>query len=256
MPTPTSPIEVSQPQLAPYYKSGDERREATQAMFDSAAKHYDYAERITSLGSGPYYRREVLTRSGLKAGMSVLDVAIGTGLVAAEAVKIIGDAQLLTGLDPSPGMLAEAKKKLNVKTIEGYAENIPLPDNQVDFLSMGYALRHVSDLNKTFSEYLRVLKPGGTACIMEIARPKSKLGYAFLKFYIRVVVPVLTRVTFCHKDIAVLWEYYWDTIQAAADPEIILQAMRDAGFHDVYCKVDMGIFREYVGTKPAAMPTA
>lgn len=245
----SAPIDVSQAQLQPYYGSEAERRAATQAMFDKAANHYDYAERITSLGSGPYYRREVLMRSGLKSGMTVLDVAIGTGLVAREAIRIIGDAQLLTGLDPSPGMLAEAEKKLNVKTILGYAEAIPLPDNQVDFLSMGYALRHVSDMDQTFREYHRVLKPGGTVCVMEIARPKSALGYGLLKFYIRVVVPVLTRITFCHKDIAVLWEYYWDTIQAAANPECVLTAMREAGFSDVYCKVDMGIFREYVGTK-------
>lgn len=248
MPT-TAPIEVSQKQLQPYYKSEAERRAATQAMFDNAAGEYDYAERITSLGSGPFYRREVLKRSGLKPGMTVLDVAIGTGLVAAEAVKIIGDPALLTGLDPSPGMLAQAQKKLSVKTIQGYAENIPLPENAVDFLSMGYALRHVSDMDQTFREYLRVLKPGGTACVMEIARPKSKIGFAFLKFYIRAVVPILTKITFCPKDIGVLWEYYWDTIQAATDPEVILESMRRAGFTEVYCKVDMGIFREYVGKK-------
>jgi len=245
----SAPIDVSQPQLQAYYQSEAQRRSVTQAMFDKAAQHYDYAERITSLGCGPSYRREVLARCGLKAGMTVLDVAIGTGLVAREAIKIIGDAQLLTGLDPSPGMLAQARKTLNVNIIQGYAEAIPLPDKQVDFLSMGYALRHVCDMEQTFREYHRVLKPGGTACIMEIARPKSTFGYGLLKFYIRAVVPVLTRITCRHKDVGVLWQYYWDTIQAAADPESILTSMRNAGFADAHCHVDMGIFREYVGTK-------
>ena len=62
--------------------------------------------------------------------------------------------------------VTELRKKMDVEAIEGYAEMIPLPDAQVDFISMGYALRHVGDLNLAFAEYLRVLRPGGRVCIM------------------------------------------------------------------------------------------
>ena len=236
--------------LQTYFTDEAQRRTVTRAMFDQAASGYDRAERITALGSGAWYRRDVLRRNGLQAGMTLLDVAAGTGLVAAEGQRLIGPSGRLLALDPSPGMLAELRKKLNVETIEAYAESIPLPDNHVDFVSMGYALRHVGDLDQAFGEYLRVLRPGGRACIMEISRPESRLGQLALRAYIRGVVPFLARLTRSKADVKLLWEYYGETIELAVEPERILDAMRRSGFVDVACSVTFGIFREYLGRKP------
>lgn len=239
----------SDPRLQAYFDGEDERRAATRAMFDQAAGGYDQAERITALGSGAWYRRDVLRRNGLSKGMTLLDVAAGTGLVAAEGQRLIGPEGRLLALDPSPGMLAELRKKLDVETIEAYAESIPLPDNHVDFVSMGYALRHVGDLDLAFGEYHRVLRPGGRACIMEISRPDSHLGRLALRAYIGGVVPFLARLTRSQADVKLLWEYYGDTIELAIEPERILDAMRRAGFVDVECSVTFGVFREYLGRK-------
>ncbi|MGA8881983.1 MAG: class I SAM-dependent methyltransferase [Azonexus sp.] len=236
--------------LQPYFTGEEQRRAVTRAMFDQAASGYDQAERITALGSGAWYRRDVLRRNGLQAGMTLLDVAAGTGLVAAEGQRLIGPSGRLLALDPSPGMLAELRKKLNVETIEAYAESIPLPDNHVDFVSMGYALRHVGDLDQAFGEYLRVLRPGGRACIMEISRPESRLGQLALRAYIRGVVPFLARFARSPANVKLLWEYYGETIDLAVEPERILDAMRRSGFVDVECSVTFGIFREYLGRKP------
>ncbi|MFY9722154.1 MAG: class I SAM-dependent methyltransferase [Azonexus sp.] len=236
--------------LQPYFTGEEQRRAVTRAMFDQAASGYDQAERITALGSGAWYRRDVLRRNGLQAGMTLLDVAAGTGLVAAEGQRLIGPSGRLLALDPSPGMLAELRKKLDVETIEAYAESIPLPDNHVDFVSMGYALRHVGDLDQAFGEYLRVLRPGGRACIMEISRPESRLGQLALRAYIRGVVPFLARFARSPANVKLLWEYYGETIDLAVEPERILDAMRRSGFVDVECSVTFGIFREYLGRKP------
>lgn len=236
--------------LQPYFTGEEQRRAVTRAMFDQAASGYDQAERITALGSGAWYRRDVLRRNGLQAGMTLLDVAAGTGLVAAEGQRLIGPSGRLLALDPSPGMLAELRKKLDVETIEAYAESIPLPDNHVDFVSMGYALRHVGDLDQAFGEYLRVLRPGGRACIMEISRPESRLGQLALRAYIRGVVPFLARFARSQANVKLLWEYYGETIDLAVEPERILDAMRRSGFVDVECSVTFGIFREYLGRKP------
>lgn len=235
--------------LQTYFSDETERRALTQAMFNEAASGYDSAEALTALGSGSWYRREVLRREGLKPGMQVLDVAAGTGLVTAEALALAGPQGRVIALDPSPGMLAELRRKLSCETIEAYAESIPLPDRQVDFLSMGYALRHVGDLDRAFAEYWRVLKPGGKACIMEISRPASRLGRMLLKFHIGVLVPLLARLSGRHADVKRLWAYYGDTIEAAVDPETVMSALRRAGFSDVRCGVTLGIFREYTGTK-------
>ena len=237
------------PRLAPYFTSEEERRSVTQAMFDRAAPGYDNAESLTALGRGAWYRREVLRRNGLRPGMSLLDVAAGTGLVTVAGHELVGSQGCVWALDPSPGMLAELRKKVAVETIVAYAESIPLPDAQVDFVSMGYALRHVGDLDLAFAEYLRVLRPGGRVCIMEISRPRSRLLRGLLHFHIAVVVPVLARLTRRHADVRRLWEYYGDTIEAALEPELILDALKRACFVDVTCSVTMGVLREYTGRK-------
>lgn len=236
--------------LTAYFANEDERRAVTRDMFDRAAPGYDRAEGLTALGSGAWYRRKVLHENGLRAGMSVLDVAAGTGLVSVAAHELVGPSGRVVALDPSPGMLAELRKKVAVETVEAYAESIPLPAEHVDFVSMGYALRHVGDLDRAFSEYLRVLRPGGRVCIMEISRPASRLARALLRFHIGAVVPLLARLTRSEAEVKRLWEYYGDTIEAALEPEPILDAMRRAGFAEVKCSVTFGIFREYTGRKP------
>lgn len=240
----------SDPRLDQYFASEVERRAVTKRMFDQAAPGYDNAENLTSLGRGASYRHEVLQRNGLKAGMALLDVAAGTGLVTMAGHALVGPTGRVWALDPSPGMLAELRRKVDVLTIEGYAESIALPDGQVDFVSMGYALRHVGDLDLAFAEYLRVLRPGGVVCIMEISRPKNVLLRALLRCHIAVIVPLLARLTGRHADVQRLWQYYGDTIEAAIEPEHILAALRRAGFTDVACCLNLGVLRDYSARKP------
>ncbi|MCE1241042.1 MAG: class I SAM-dependent methyltransferase [Azonexaceae bacterium] len=235
--------------LQNYFSDEAERRSVTRALFDEAAAGYDQAEFLTGLGSGPWYRREVLRRCGLQAGMTVLDVAAGTGLVSVEAQALVGPEGRVLALDPSPGMLAELGRKLPVETLVAYAEEIPLPDASVDFISMGYALRHVGDIDRAFAEFARVLRPGGRVCVMEISRPVSRLGRSLLRGYIGGVVPVLARLTGSHRQVGRLWEYYGDTIEAALDPEDILAALRRSGLGEVDCSITFRIFREYTARK-------
>ena len=237
--------------LQPYFTGEEQRRAVTRAMFDQAASGYDQAERITALGSGAWYRREVLRRNGLSAGMTLVDVAAGTGLVTVAGVELVGPSGRVIAVDPSPGMLAELRKKVAVEAIEAFAEAIPLPDAQADFVSMGYALRHVDNLDRALSEYLRVLKPGGKVCLMEISRPRGRVLRGLLRFHISVLVPLMARLTGRHADVQKLWAYYGDTIEAAIDPDTILDALRRAGFSQVGCSVSLGIFREYTGVRPA-----
>jgi demethylmenaquinone methyltransferase / 2-methoxy-6-polyprenyl-1,4-benzoquinol methylase len=137
------------PRMRDYFADESERLSMTREMFDQAATGYDRAERLMAFGSGACYRREVLRRNGLAPGMCVLDIAAGTGLVTTAAAALVGPTSQVLALDPSPGMLAELQRKLDVQTILAYAEAIPLPDAHADFLSMGYALRHVGDAPPT-----------------------------------------------------------------------------------------------------------
>ena len=124
----------------------------------------------------------------------MLDVACGTGLVATGAAKVLGSAENITCLDPSEGMLAVAKTKLNAKFVVGRAEALPFADDSFDFLTMGYALRHVTSLEETFREYRRVLKPGGKMLILEVTKPASRVGAFFFDLYFGKIYPFLTLV--------------------------------------------------------------
>jgi demethylmenaquinone methyltransferase/2-methoxy-6-polyprenyl-1,4-benzoquinol methylase len=241
---------VPHPPLTEYYNSEEERRNWVNTIFNNTAADYDRMETILGLGTGPRYRRQILQQAGLKPGMEMLDVGIGTGLVALQAVAILGDASKITGVDPSVGMMQSARLPPEVKLVEGRAEQIPLPDASYDFLSMGYALRHVSDLSLAFSEYFRVLKPGGRACILEITAPKGPVATVLLKSYFRYVVPNLAKLVAKQKDTPLLWQYYWDTIEACVPPESVLNTLKSVGFTNVRRTVDLGIFTTYLADKP------
>jgi demethylmenaquinone methyltransferase/2-methoxy-6-polyprenyl-1,4-benzoquinol methylase len=109
------------------------------AIFDRSAVDYDRIERLMALGSGSWYRRQALLRAGLAPGMRVVDVGVGTGLVACEAVRVVGAGSLVIGVDPSPGMLSARCPR--VKLCEGQAERCRAGRLR-RFRRHGYALRH------------------------------------------------------------------------------------------------------------------
>ena len=200
-----------------------------------------------SFGSGHWYRKQALLRAGLGEGMHLLDVACGTGVVAGHAREIIGATGLTIGLDPSMGMLREAKKRGVRGLVRALAEAVPFPAGSFDMLSMGYALRHVVDLHQTFSEYHRVLKQGGKVLILEITPPRSRLSFHLVRFYLGRMVPLFARIGAGGADSQRLMHYYWDTIEHCVTPPTILRALEEAGFKKVSRHVELGIFSEYTG---------
>jgi len=235
--------------LTGYYKDEAEHRAYLQKIFDDTAPDYERIEHVLALGSGRWYRRQALLRAGLGKGAEVLDVGIGTGMVATEALGIIGSGGDLVGVDPSPGMMGQVHLS-GVELVQGMAESLPRPDASCDFLSMGYALRHIGDVTAAFAEFHRVLRPGGKLLVLEITKPRGPVGTAVLKTYMRSVVPVIARFAARGRATPELWRYYWDTIEACIAPETVLQALRDAGFVDVRQRLELGIFSEYTASKP------
>lgn len=240
---------VPHPVLKEYYDRESERRGFVTALFDGSARYYDLAGGIMAFGSGPFYRRRALAQAGLRRGMKLLDVATGTGQVARAALTILGDRRAVIGVDPNASMLAQARRALPVPLVRGTAEALPFPDRQFDFLTMGFALRHVADLEVAFAEYLRVLKPGGRVLLLEVTRPRTAFGRAVMRVYLKQVIPAVMKVTTRSDQPGLLMKYYWDTIAECVPPETILEAMRASGFVDVGRKVFGGIFSEYVGAK-------
>jgi len=235
------------PTIEGHYREAAKRQEYVDSLFDHAAPHYDWICQVMSFGSGALYRRQALQRLGVRPGMAVLDVATGTGLVAREAVALAGGSGVI-GLDPSRGMLDEARRTVAAPLVQARGEGLPFADARFDALSMGYALRHVSDLFAAFREYHRVLRPGGRVLILEISRPASRLGLALARLYLKRLVPLVTRMGTGSADAQRLMDYYWDTIEHCVPPEAILDAMRRSGF-EATRRVQGGLLSEYVGVK-------
>ena len=128
---------VPHPPLEKYYPGEPQRRGFVTGIFDRTAPHYDWINGVMSLGSGIRYRRDALRRAGLSPGHRVIDVAIGTGLVARAARDILGDDGWVTGVDLSMGMLAEARKALPIALVQGVAERLPITDPSADLVTMG-----------------------------------------------------------------------------------------------------------------------
>jgi demethylmenaquinone methyltransferase/2-methoxy-6-polyprenyl-1,4-benzoquinol methylase len=171
--------------------------------------------------------------------------------VAREAARILRDASSVVGLDPSIGMLREARKVHSGPLVRARAEAMPLRDDSFDMLSMGFALRHVATLETAFAEYRRVLKPGGRLLLLEVSRPRSAVTRWAIRVHFQRVLPTLIRLATSSPDAPLLMTYYWDTIAECVPPETILAALRHAGFTNVEQRTFAGCFSEYVAVKPA-----
>jgi len=183
--------------------------------------------------------------------MKLLDVAVGTAAVSLGAVKIVGPRGRVFGVDPNPSMLREARKKVDIPLSRGVAQALPFMSEFFDFVTMGIALRHVSDLKAAFSEYCRVLKPGGTLWILESHVPRNRIGHEVTKFVWSKVIPGLTYLTTRSRDAKELMDYYWDTIDQCVEPEKVVEAMLAGGLESARSKLVVpGAFCEYTGKKP------
>jgi len=237
------------PLLTQYHADEQERRRQVNRWFDQSATGYDFISQMMSFGSGNRYRRQVLLREGLSAGMSLVDIACGTGVLTAHAQQIVGGEGLVVGLDPSRGMLEEARGRGAGRLVRAVAEALPLGSGRFDFLSMGYALRHVADLHETFREYRRVLKLGGKVLILEITPPTSRISFHLLKLYLGRLIPMVARIGRGGRGSHDLMKYYWDTIEHCVAPQVILDALEKAGFSQATRRVEMGILSSYTAIR-------
>jgi demethylmenaquinone methyltransferase/2-methoxy-6-polyprenyl-1,4-benzoquinol methylase len=237
------------PVIKKRFETETQKPDFVNQLFDRSAQFYDGVVSWGFLGTGSQYRRAVLRQHGLRPGQRLLDVGCGTGLVALEAARILGTAENITCLDPSVGMLSMAKLKLNSRFVQGRAEEIPLPDESFDFLTMGYALRHVTSLDQAFHEYHRVLARGGKVLLLEITKPSNRVGAAVLKVYFNGVYPWLARMFTRSEAARDLLKYYWETIEACIRPELILEALSKAGFSQVKRDSRFGVLSEYNAVK-------
>jgi demethylmenaquinone methyltransferase/2-methoxy-6-polyprenyl-1,4-benzoquinol methylase len=169
-------------------------------LFAGLPRRYDLLSALLSFGQDPRWRNAMVRAVEATPGDRVLDVATGTGMVAAALVRRYGCS--VVGLDQSEEMLAGARAKLRaqpalaarIELVRGEAERLPFADGEFDALTFTYLLRYVDDPAATISELARVVKPGGRIASLEFAVPPGWFPHALWSFYTRVGLPALGRL--------------------------------------------------------------
>ncbi len=183
-------------------------------LFAPLGPSYDRVGAVLSFGQDPRWRRFLVSRLPRDGG-HVLDVATGTGLVAAELVP---RGFRVTGVDQSPEMLASARRRFGaqVELVEASAEALPFDDASFDHLTVTYLPRYVEDPAATLVELARAVRPGGVVASLEFGVP-SGLARPAWEAYVRAGLPLAGRVLrngwsevgdFLGDSIRAYWEAY------------------------------------------------
>ena len=168
---------------------GEEKTRAVRAMFDAIAGRYEFVNRIMTLGLDARWRRASVRQLFLPAGSCILDLASGTGDFARELER---QGHKVVATDLSFGML-NAARDVAIR-VQSDGSQMPFPSGSFDGLTCGYALRNFTDLQRTFDEMGRVLRPGGRLSILEISEPKSGLLRVGFRIWFRKIVPVIGSI--------------------------------------------------------------
>lgn len=239
------------PVIEKRYSKAEERPAYVKQLFDESAVHYDPVVGWGFFGTGNLYRKSAQRRNGLRRGMELLDVACGTGLMAAAAREVLGGEQGITCVEPSDGMIAVARAKFTgARFVQSRAEQMPLDADSYDFLTVGYALRHFADLEATFREFHRVLRPGGRVLLLEATRPAGRFGSWLFRLYFGRIYPFFTRLFTGSAKAEEMMVYFWETMDTCVRPASVLEALHAAGFTQVKRKALLGVFSEYTAVKP------
>ncbi len=213
---------------------GGKTRQVEQ-MFDTIAPAYDRMNRAMTFGLCRRWREQALKGiAGRLCGADVLDVATGTGDVAFRIAEHYG-AHSVTGADLSEGMLEVARRRLSAGAPAGCkisfdkADCLALPysDASFDVVTVAYGVRNFSRLSEGLSEILRVLKPGGLLCIIELAEPSFAPVRAAYRLYSRLVIPLLGGMMSGDRA---AYSYLPRSIAAAPQRDTMCQKMTGVGF--------------------------
>jgi demethylmenaquinone methyltransferase/2-methoxy-6-polyprenyl-1,4-benzoquinol methylase len=207
-------------------------------LFAPLGPSYDRYARLLSFGQDPGWRRFLVSRVPAGPGDTVLDLATGTGAVALELVRQKGCS--VVGVDQSPEMLAEARRRIGagrVRLVEANAEELPFEDESFDGLTAAYLLRYLGDLPAGLRGLARVLRPGATASLLDFGVPPGAASRALWNLYVDVGLPTLGRVISpgWHEVGRFLGGSIREFDERWPVPRLVA-ALSDAGFEDVQAR--------------------
>ena len=203
-------------------------------VFHSVASRYDLMNDLMSGGIHRIWKRFTIELSGVRKGHAVLDIAGGTGDLAARFSEIVGDKGLVVLADINDSMLQVGRDKLldkglqgNLEFVQADAQYLPFPEDSFDCITIAFGLRNVTDKDLALRSMLRVLKPGGRLLVLEFSKPDNELLSKAYDAYSFRVLPLMGRLVANDSD---SYQYLAESIRMHPDQDTLRDMMEDAGF--------------------------
>jgi len=233
-----------------------QKQEKIVDMFNQIAPTYDVANRVLSLGVDVSWRKfacRYMLEIFKNKSINIVDVACGTGDMMglwSEISKEFGvEVKSLTGIDPSSGMLKEARAKFpNFKFIEAYADNTTLASGEAQILSISYGIRNVVERKAALREFNRVLALNGYVVVLEFTkRQKKGLITSLRDFYLSKILPKIGGFISKNKE---AYEYLPSSIENFLDAKSFCDELIEAGFEiELYKGFSMDISTLFIAKK-------
>ena len=238
------------------YKQVDREAKANMVadVFHSVASRYDLMNDLMSGGIHRIWKRFTIELSGVRKGNAVLDIAGGTGDLAARFADIVGPQGRVVLADINDSMLQVGRDKLldqgrqgNLEFVQADAQFLPFPDGSFDCITIAFGLRNVTDKDLALRSMLRVLKPGGRLLVLEFSKPENQLLSKAYDTYSFRVLPLMGRLVANDSD---SYQYLAESIRMHPDQDTLKDMMEDAGFSGCeYHNMTGGVVALHKGVK-------
>jgi len=223
-----------------------ERERRIRRVFAAVARRYDLMNDLMSMGIHRLWKRRLARTAAPRAGQVIVDLAGGTGDVAA---LMAGADRLVLVCDPSVPMMTVGQERglAHVGWLGGTGERLPLADASVDTLTVAFGIRNVTRLEDALAEAWRVLRPGGRFLCLEFSTPHA-LVRPFYNLFSFTVIPRLGAWVARAPE---AYQYLIESIRRFPDQRAFDDLIQRAGFTDVtYDNLSLGIACIHVGCKP------
>lgn len=234
--------------------SPEDKTRRVRGVFDSVSGRYDLMNDLMSAGAHRLWKRFTLALANLRPGQRALDVAGGTGDLAAGLARQVGARGLVVLTDINASMLAIGRDRLidsglaaNIEYVQANAERLPFPDGCFDCITIGFGLRNVTDKAAALSCMQRALRPGGQLLVLEFSHPTLPALKPLYDAYSFRVLPLLGRLV-AHDEAS--YRYLAESIRMHPDQQALLAMLRAAGLEGCrYHNLSGGIVAVHRGYK-------
>ncbi len=225
-------------------------------VFRSVASHYDVMNDLMSLGTHRLMKQVAVEYTAARRGQTILDLAGGTGDLAARLAPIVGDEGNVVLCDINDAMLAEGRDRLidrgvgqSVTYLQADAERLPFPDETFNAITIGFGLRNFTDKDVALVEACRILRPQGRLVVLEFATPKNPTVRNLYGSFTNIWPGVGKLVTGDRDS----YQYLVESIRVHPPQEVLRRMMLDAGFDRVdYHNLLNGVVAIHIGRKQPA----